>query len=116
MKNNDVEDMLLNSASLDELIRRKFEMEFKEDLEKSKHKEALKTYLNIKEVPQNKIFSKDSVFRYFSKKQMSETFINGIQADALIGLQDSVRSKMLKGELSAFTTGDAYVKFEKAIF
>ena len=47
---------------------------------------------------------------------MNETFVNGIQADALIGLQNNIREKILKGELNAFTTDEAYIKFEKAVF
>jgi len=34
----------------------------------------------------------------------------------LIGLQNNIREKMLKGELNAFTTDDAYIKFDKAVF
>ncbi len=116
MKNNNAEERLLNNASLEDLIKMKIEREFMNDLKKSREKKALKTYTNIKDVPSEKIFSKMSVFRYFNRQTMCETFVNGIQADALIGLQNDVREKMLKGELSAFTTDDAYVKFEKAVF
>lgn len=31
----------------------------------------------------------------------------------MLGIQNSIREKIYKGELSAFTTEDAYVKFEK---
>ncbi len=116
MKNNDAEDRLLNSASLDELIKMKIEKEFMDDLRKSKEKIPPKTYKDIKDVPSDKIFSKFSVFRYFNRKTKCETFVNGIQADALIGIQNNIREKMLKGELNAFTTENAYVKFEKAVY
>lgn len=116
MKNNDVEQMLLNNASLDDLIKMKIEQEFMVDLEKAKEKPQKKVYTNIKDVPREMIFSKNSVYRYFNRNTKCESFINGIQAEALIGLQNIVRQNMLKGELSAFTTDDAYVKFEKAEF
>lgn len=116
MKNNDYEERLLNNASLEELIKMKIEREFMNDLKKSKEKKTVKVYNDIKDVPQDKIFSKTSVFRYFNRKTMNETFVNGIQADSLIGLQNNVREKILKGELDAFTTDDAYIKFEKAVF
>ena len=38
------------------------------------------------------------------------------EAEALIGLQNNVREKMLKGELNAFTADNVYIKFEKAEF
>ena len=116
MKNNDAEERLLNNASLDDLIKMKIEKEFMDDMKKSKEKVQPKTYLNISDLPSDKIFSKFSVFRYFNRNTKCETFVNGIQADALIGIQDNVREKMLKGELNAFTTETAYVKFEKAVF
>ena len=116
MKQNDAEQMLLNNASLDDLIKMKIEKEFMADLEKAKQKPQKKVYTDIKYLPKEKIFSKDSVFKYFNRNTKCESFINGIQAEALIGLQNNVRQSMLKGELSAFTTDDAYVKFDKAEF
>lgn len=113
MKGNDAEEMLLNNASLDDLIKMKIEREFMSDLKKSKEKPQKKIYTDIKDVPTNQIFSKNAVYRYFNRKSMNETFINGVQAEALIGIQNAVREKMQKGELSAFTTEDAYIKFEK---
>ena len=121
MKNSDAEALLLSNASLEDLIKMKIEKEFMndlkkffEDLKKSKEKPIPKTYTNIKDLSKDKIFSKYSIYKFFNRKTGCETFINGIQADALIGLQTNVRSKMLKGELNAFTTDDAYIKFEKA--
>lgn len=116
MKQNDAEQMLLNNASLDDLIKMKIEKEFMADLEKAKQKPQKKVYTNIKDIPREMIFSKNSVYRYFNRNTKCESFINGIQAEALIGLQNNVRQSMLKGELSAFTTDDAYVKFDKAEF
>ena len=113
MKGNDAEEMLLNNASLDDLIKMKIEREFMSDLKKSKEKPQKRIYTDIKDVPTNQIFSKNAVYRYFNRKSMNETFINGVQAEALIGIQNAVREKMQKGELSAFTTEDAYIKFEK---
>lgn len=116
MKQNDAEQMLLNNASLDDLIKMKIEQEFRSDLEKAKLKPQKKVCTNIKDLPKEVIFSKNSVYRYFNRNTKCESFINGIQAEALIGIQNNIREKILKGELSAFTTNDAYVKFEKAEF
>ena len=116
MKNNNAEEMLLNNTSLDELIKMRIEKEFMDDLKKSKEKPEKKEYTNIKDLPRGKIFSKDAVFRCYCKKTKCESFINGIQAEALIGLQDNIREQMLNGEVSAFATDDAYIKFEKAVF
>lgn len=114
MKNNNAEEMLLNNASLEDLIKMKIEKEFMAELEKSKKKTLKKVYKNISGVPQDIIFSKKAVYRYFNRNTKCETFIDGVQAEALIGIQNNVREKMLKGELSAFTTDEAYVKFDKA--
>ncbi|MFR1671780.1 MAG: hypothetical protein ACLSWI_02420 [Candidatus Gastranaerophilaceae bacterium] len=115
-KENDIEQMLLNGASLDDLIKMKFEKEFKEELEKSKQKPEKKVYTDISEVPKNLIFSKSSVYKLFNRNTKCETYIDGVQAEALIGIQNNIRDKMLEGALNAFVTDDAYVKFEKAEF
>lgn len=112
-KEEDLEQILLNNTSLDELIKMKIEKEFKSELEKANKKTKIVTIKNIADVPQEKIFSKDAVFRLFNRNTKTETFINGIQAEAMLGIQNSIREKIFKGELSAFTTDDAYVKFEK---
>ena len=108
----DMEQVLLSNTSLDELIKMKIEQEFKKP--RKPQKSAPKTISVLKDVPKEKIFTKDAVFRVYNRKNGTETFINGIQADAMIGAQDSVREQILNKTLSAFSTDDAYIKFEKA--
>ena len=115
MRNKDKEEMLFTNASLEDLIKMKIEREFMEDMKKSKEKPKKKTYTDIKKIPKEKIFSKEAVYKYCNRNTKCETYINGIQAEALIGIENQIREKMLKGELSAFTTEDAYVKFDKVI-
>ena len=115
-KDEDIEEMLLGSASLDDLIRMKIESEFQDEMKKAQAKilnRERKIYTKISEVPKDYIFSKDAVFKYYNRHNKLETYINGIQADALLGLQNNTRVKILNGELSTFSTDDAYVKFEK---
>lgn len=112
-KDNDIEEMLLNNASLDELIKMKIEKEFKNELKQAQQKPEKKIITDISQVPKSLIFSKAAVYRLFNRNTKQETFINGMQAESLIGIQHSIREKMSKGLISAFTTDDAYVKFEE---
>lgn len=114
-KDANIEEMLLSNASLDDLIRMKIEAEFNEEMKKAKElnsKKEKKIYTNIKDVPREYVFSKAAVYKYYNRHTKCETFINGIQADALLGLQSNIRQKILDRELSTFSTDDAYVKFE----
>ena len=107
--------MLFSYASLDDLIRMILEAEFIEEMilaNELNSKKVKKTYTNIKDVPREYIFSKAAVYKYYNRHTKCETFINGIQADALLGLQSNIRQKIAAGELSTFSTDDAYVKFE----
>ena len=108
----DIEKTLLSNASLDELIKMRIEQEFRSGA--SKPKAAKKAVLEIKDAPADKIFSKDSVFHVFNRKNGTETFINGLQADAMIGLQSGIREQFLNKNITTFSTEDAYFKFEKA--
>lgn len=112
-KKEDIEQILLGNASLDELIKMKIEKEFRTELANAHKKARTQTITDISKVPQNLIFSKKSVFRVFNRTNKTETFINGVQAEALLGVQNSIREKIYRGELGAFTTDEAYVRFEK---
>lgn len=112
----DIEQILISETSIDELIKRKIEEEFITELEKSKHMPETKTETELAKVPKKLIFSKDAIYKVFNRITKSQTYINGVQAEALVGMQNNVREKMLKGEQSTFTTDDAYVKFERITY
>lgn len=108
----DAEDRLLSSASLDELIKLKMEQAIKQEFDNATNQPLVKLIKDIAEVPKDLIFSKKSVFKMFNRVNKTETYLNGVQAEALIGLQSTVRDKMTLGQIDAFSTEDAYVKFE----
>lgn len=114
MKNNekDLEERLLSSVSLDELIKRKMEEELKSEFSKSNEKSEKNIITDISKAPKHLIFSKYSVFKMFNRINKTETYLNGIQAEAMMGLQSSIRDKISAGEMDAFSTDSAYVKFE----
>lgn len=112
----DMEQVLLSNASLDELIKMKIEQEFENNLKNSKNNEPKQvTVTDLTKVPSDKIFSRDSVFRVYNRLNKTQSLINGVQADAMIGIQTGVREKFLAKTLTAFSTDDTYVKFEKAV-
>lgn len=112
MKKDD-EEKLLSHASLDELIKMKMEEELKAEFEKAKQKPKIQTITDISKVPTELIFSKKSVYRIFNRINKTETYINGLQAESMLGLQNNVREKIKAGQMDAFSTEGAYVKFEK---
>lgn len=115
MSKKDVEERLLNHASLDELIKLKMEEELKIEMEKAKVKPKQEIIKEISKVPTELIFSKKSVYKVFNRINKTETYINGVQAEGMLGLQTTMRAKILAGEMDAFSTDNAYVKFEEII-
>jgi len=110
---NEQEQRLLKSASLDELIKMKMEEELQTEIDKSKEKLEKQVITDISKVPMHLIFSKHSVYKIFNRVTKMETFINGLQAEAMLGMQAAIRGKIKSGEMDAFSTDSAYVKFEK---
>lgn len=110
---NEIEQRLLSHASLDELIKMKMEEELSAKFEEAKKEQIKKVIKDISKVPADLIFSKYSVYKVFNRLNRTETYINGLQAEAMIGLQNSVRQKIKSGQLDVFSTPDAYVKFEQ---
>ncbi|MCI1273889.1 MAG: hypothetical protein LKG27_05595 [Clostridiaceae bacterium] len=114
MKNNDkIEEMLLTGKSLDELIRLKMQQELEDEISSAQTVHEKYVEVDISKVPKELIFSKKAVFKVFNKTLKTESFITGVQADGLLGLQNSIRTQILNGELSVFMCDDAFVKFEK---
>lgn len=108
-----IEQRLLNHASLDELIRMKMEEEINAEFEKSKEKPEKKILSRISEVPTDLIFSKKAVYKVFNRVNKVQTYINGLQAESMLGLQSAVRNKIKMGIMEAFSTETSYVKFEE---
>lgn len=110
---NELEQRLLNHASLDELIKIKMEEELKAEFRKSKETPKKQIITEISKVPANLIFSKQAVYKMFNRVNKTETYLNGLQAEAMLGLQTAIREKIKSGQMDAFSTDNAYVKFEK---
>lgn len=108
----DMEKLLLNKHSLDDLIKMQIEEEFYTKQETTTKKNKIIT--DITQLKPNQIFNKSSVFKFFNRKNKTETFIDGVQAEAIIGSETEIKEKFMDGSLSAFATDDAFIKFERA--
>ena len=109
-----VEDALLSGKSLDELIKMKMKEEIKSAFQKISTKFEKKRITDLKSVPKEYVFSKNSVFKKFNKRNNTISYINGIQAEGLLGLDDNSREKLQRGDIEVFSTDNAFVKFEYA--
>lgn len=107
------EQRLLSQTSLDDLIRLKMEEEINAEFEKASEISEKIVLTSISEVAPELIFSKQAVYKVFNKKNKVQTYINGIQAESMLGMQIAVRNKIQSGQMDAFSTANAYVKFEK---
>ena len=79
-KDEDIEEMLLSQASLDDLIKMKIEAEFKDEMQRAKELEAQRqprVYTKISEAPKEYIFSKYAVYKF------THTFSNFIYASSV---------------------------------
>lgn len=106
------EEILIKNKSLDELIKIKMQEELKNAFNKRLGIKSKKRIENIKDVPAGKIFSKQAVFKVFNKSTQLETLINGLQAEAMLGMQNDIRNQLLKCEIDVFSTETLFVKFE----
>ncbi len=109
INNSDAEAMLLSGKSIDELIQLKIQEDYKaiRDFKPLKPEKVE----DISKLSKNVLFSKASVFKVFNKISRTESYVNGIQAEALLGLQNSVKEALLAGKIRAFIAGDLYVEF-----
>ena len=111
--NKDIEKMLLNNSSYEEIVKTKIENEFKQELKTVNKKRNKKLVTDIKKVPKDKLFSKDAVYSVMNKNSKTKSYINGVQADGYLGSQNSVRNNLLAGTADSFVSDNSFVKFEK---
>jgi len=117
MKKSDkkmIEDALLSGKSLDELIKIKMKEEIQSAFKNVSVNFEKKRVYDIKQVSAKELFSKKSVFKKFNKQNNTISYINGIQAEALLGMDNISREKLINGEIEVFSTENAFVKFEYA--
>lgn len=107
-----IEDALLSGKSIDELIKIKMKEEIKNAFKNVSIKFEKKRIFDIKSIPEKELFGKNTVFKKFNKINKTIGYINGIQAEALLGLDNVSREKLKKGEIEVFSTDNAFVKFE----
>jgi hypothetical protein len=112
-ENKDIENLLLDDSAYNKLVTTKIEQEFKKDLEQVKSKKKQEEIFDIKEVPENKLFSKSAVFEILNKNSKTKSYISGVQAEGFLGTQYSTRKKLLNGEIESFVSGNNYIKFVK---
>ena len=107
-----IETALLSGKSINELIKIKMQEEIKNTFEKV-HKVPQKVKVfDIKEIPSKILFSKNTVFKKYNKENDTISYINGIQAEGMLGLDDISRKKLLSGEIEVFSTDNSFIKFE----
>ncbi len=112
-KNKEIEKILLNSASYDQMVKSKVESDFVKELEGYKKQQSKNFIIDIKNAPKNKLFTKDAVYEVLNKNSKTKSYVNGVQAEGYLGAQSADRAKLLSGESDAFVCGNCYVKFVK---
>lgn len=112
-ENKEIEKILLNDEAYNKMVHSKLEEEFVNELKFAKSKQNKSEITDIKSVPKDKLFSKDSVFAIINKNSKTQSYINGVQAEGFLGTQYSDREKLLNGEIQSFVNGNNFIKFVK---
>lgn len=109
--NKDIEEALLSGASLDDLIKKKFNQEIESEIKNSKISHKLSKVTDFDKLPSSETFAKSTTYLVFNRNTKQESYVNGIQAESLIGLQPQVREKLANKLVDCFLTDNYYVKF-----
>lgn len=108
----DIDEILLTSNSIDDIINSKMEEEIK-NAAINKKKTSEKIVTDFKLVPKNLIFDKCTIFKVFNRTNKTISYINGLQAEAMLGMQKGLYEKIKQGIIKTFSTENEYVQFEK---
>lgn len=110
-ENKDIEKILLNDQAYEKMLKARIEKEFKRELMKAKN--TGKFITDIKKAPKDKLFTKLATYEVINKSSRTKSYINGVQAEGYLGVQNTDRAKLLKGETDSFVCGNNFVKFVK---
>ena len=113
-KNQDIEQVLLSGSSIDELIKKKIDSQISEEMKAAKVKPDKTLITDFSSIDPKDVFSKETTYLVFNRNTKQESFINGIQAESLIGIQPLVREKLVKKQTDSFLTDNYYVKFRSS--
>lgn len=112
-----IEDMLLNNVSADDILQKKLTEEVEAEIFESKKiekKSKEKKYLqDFNKVPEGKIFSKSCYYKLFNRINKREFLIDGVQVENFIGLNDMLYEKVRSKAFKAFYIDDLYIKFDR---
>lgn len=108
----EIEQILLNDKKFNDLMNSRTEQEFHKMLEDENSKKEI-VITDIKKVPKNLLFSKKAIYEVINKDSKTCSYINGLQAEALLGSNDILRTKLLSYETDNFVSGSCYIKFVK---
>ncbi len=111
-EDKEIEKILLNDENYEKFVSSKVEKEFA-DMTSEKDKHIKKVITNIKDVPIDKLFSKNAVYLVMNRESKTKSYINGIQAEGFLGSADTLRKKILSKDADYFVCGNNYIKFYK---
>lgn len=109
-EDKEIEKILMNDKKYEDFIHSKTEQEFKNILNKKQEK---KDITDIKLVPKSLLFSKHTTYSVINKESKTFSFISGIQAEAFLGSDETLREKLLNAQIDYFVCGNNYIKFVK---
>jgi len=107
--NSDIK--FLKNADIEHLIEQKIESEIQSEIDEAKKDKEKVIFKDFDKVPKDKLFTRNSTYKVFNRKTKKETFINGVQAESLLGMNQSVRDDLENGYVDNFTVNEYYVRF-----
>ena len=95
---------------------KKLNIEAQKELEAASNPNSLQpvSVVEFSKLPAKFIFSKFACYKVFNRKNKTESFINGIQAESFLGTSKNLRFKLINREISSFATDDVFVRFHCA--
>ena len=102
-----LEEKLLNSTSVEKAIKEVIADEIAE----AKKPKVITEITEITEVPKGQVLGIHSAFTVFNRVNKTESALNGIQVDSLLGLNQARRKQLENAQVSELTIGDYHITF-----
>lgn len=101
------------SDEIDELIGKKIVQKIEEEIELAEKVPEYAIITDFELVPAELTFSTSAIYMVFNRSTKMKTFINGTQAESIIGLASNVKINLTSKTSDNFTVNEYFVRFHQ---
>lgn len=114
-ENFNIDEMIMVNPKAQKALAQKIKAEIDSKKTDAKNRET-RTITSIKDVPQNELYTKNSIWRATNLNTMIEFELSGVNVDIYLGDNLALRSLLEKGAIDSFIKNGLFIQFDHVTY